>query len=328
MTTNPITGLVQVMGEPDTGKTTFSISDCAPQDIAFFDDDLKTQPIADMLQENGTPFGAYYNLTKMSLGMREIEYHNLVMSLIDALPRNRFARVVFDPFTRFENTFQPIVQKNPGKFREFYSPMGTIKGAQQWQASFDYEAIILDKLLQVAPLVVLTAHLKDQSIGAVKTGKEVPDCKKPVIEKSRMRLWLRHNTQNPAPIGLVLKRLSKISVKGSLQVVNVLPRKVTPCTWERLTEYWNNPIGDNTPSDDETPNAFELSILDGVLTDDQKDALHINRVEADKKPEPAPQITMDMLIEQHGIEKIMSATQGNIPTTANDLQKLAAQLEA
>jgi len=345
---NPITGFIHVSGEPDTGKTTFALTaGFLPEQIAFFDDDIKTQAIADSLAEAGTPLGAYYNLTKLSLGMREIEFHDLVIGLINGLPKNKFKVLAFDTWTRFENTFQPVVQKNPTRFKEFYSPMGAIKGAEMWKASFDYEAAVLDKLAQVAPLVILVTHLKDQSIGSVKTGKEIPDCKKPVVEKSRIRLWLRHNPDGPAPIGLVLKRLSKVSLTdGSLKAVNVLPRKLNPCTWERLLEYWTNPIGDRIPTAGEAPNNFELSILDGVLTEDQKDVLHINRVESDKPQEvtvqfnvtnniqqPAPVeattipgFTLDQLVEMFGAEAVMVANEGRIPATNEELNAVALKL--
>lgn len=334
---NPITGLIHVTGEPDTGKTTFALT-CGfePEEIAFFDDDLKTQAIADMLLEAGTPFGVYYNLTKMSLGMKEIDFHNLVVNLIDALPKNEFKCLIFDTWTRFENTMQPVVQSNPKRFKDYYSPMGAIKGAEMWKASFDYEAALIDKLTAVAPLVILATHLKDQSVGAVKTGKEIPDCKKPIVEKSRIRLWLRHNSDGPEPIGLVLKRLSKVQADASgIHAINVLPRKIKPCTWEKLLEYWNNPIGDRVPDDNERPNNFELSILDGVLTEDQKDVLHINRVEADK-PQipvqslpsttapslPAPDVlpyTLDDLVQLFGADAIMTANNGAIPGTDAEL---------
>ncbi len=195
--TNPITGLIHVTGEPDTGKTTFALA-CGfkPAEIAF-DDDVKTQPIADALKANGTPLGAYINLTKMSLAMREIEFHNLVMSELSKLEGKNFKALIFDTWTRFENTFHPVVQKDPLKYKQYYSSKGDIKGAEIWKASFDYEAIVLDKMMEVAPLVILVTHLKDHTIGAVKTGAQVPDCKKPVVEKSRMRIWLRHNPDGP-----------------------------------------------------------------------------------------------------------------------------------
>lgn len=340
---NPITGLIHVTGEPDTGKTTFALT-CgfAPQEIVFFDDDLKTQAIADLLAQQGAPFGAYYNLTKLGLGKRELDFHDLVIRLIEELPKDgRFKALIFDTWTRFENTFQPVVQKNPTRFKEFYSPMGAIKGAEMWKASFDYEAAVIDRLMQAAPLVILVTHLKDQSIGAVKTGKEVPDCKKPVVEKSRLRLWVRHNPAGPAPIGLALKRLSRVVAgPGGIQAVNVLPRKLNPATWERLLYYWENPIGERQPEPEEYPNAFELSILDGVLTEDQKDVLHINRLEAEKLPAPAlapasipapaaapaPSITLEQLVEQYGVEAVMAANNGAIPGAQAEVELLAGLL--
>jgi hypothetical protein len=334
--TNPITGLIHLTGEPDTGKTTFALT-CGfkPGEIAFFDDDLKTQAIADMLAEAKTPLGAYYNLTKLSLGKKEIDYHNLVVDLITGLPKGKFKCLIFDTWTRFENTFQPIVQSNPKRFKDYYSPMGAIKGAEIWKASFDYEAAVIDMMMGAAPLVILVTHLKDQSIGAVKTGKEVPDCKKPVVEKSRIRLWLRHNPEGPEPIGLVLKRLSKVELgKDGLKAVNVLPRKLNPCTWSKLLEYWQNPIADRQPQESEKPNAFELSILDGVLTEDQKDVLHINRVESDRPQQPIPSLpspaistptteslpyTLDDLVNLFGAGAVMDANNGAIPGTDAEL---------
>lgn len=331
--TNPIQGLVHVTGEPDTGKTTFALSTgFDPKDICFFDDDLKTQAIANMLKEQGTPFGAYFNLTQMSLGMREIEYHNLVVDLIEnqCMGKN-FKVLIFDTWTRFESTFHPIVQKNPQKFKEFYSPMGTIKGAEMWKASFDYETIFIDKLFKVAPLVILVTHLKEKMIGAAKTGAYIPDCKKPVIEKSRLRIWTRNNPQSPAPIGLVLKRLSKVEINHGIQTINVLPRKITPCTWEKILEYWENPIGNRAPLQDEMLNDFELSILDGVLTNDQKDILHINRMESDKPEEkqlPVSKIvTINDLVTQYGYERVMEANNG-MPPTNGQVEEVRKKLES
>lgn len=346
-TANPITGLIHVTGEPDTGKTTFALS-CGfkPSEIVFLDDDLKTQPIADALAVQGTPIGHYVNLTKKSLGMREIDYHDLVMKEVASLELNKYKVLIFDTWTRFENTFHPVVQQNPMKFKQFYSPKGDIKGAEMWKAAFDYEAIVIDKLLQVAPLVILITHLKDHTIGAVKTGAEIPDCKKPVVEKSRIRLWLRHNPDGPAPIGLVLKRLSKVEVStGGIVPVNVLPRKINPCTWERILDYWNDPIGTKTPSVDEVPNAFEYSILDGVLTADQKDALHINSVMVDEKvieenaskkaaltatktPRPNASVffTLEDMIAAFGEEEVKNANDGVMPVKQDEIDKVASKL--
>lgn len=340
---NPITGLIHVTGEPDTGKTTFALS-CGfkPSEIAFFDDDLKTLSIANQLAEAGTPLGFYVNLTKETIGMREIEFHNFVMDKINGLKDKGFKALVFDTWTRFENTFHPVVQQNPTKFKQFFSPNGTFKAMEIWKVSFDYEARVIDEMLQVAPLVILITHLKDQTIGSVKTGAEIPDCKKPVVEKSRLRIWTRHNPDSPSPIGLVLKRLSKVIVtEEGIVPVNVLPRKVNPCTWKRILEYWEEPIGDREPSANEMPNEFELSILDGVLTADQKDALRINRIDADIKAQeeqemkraellalrqPEPTLSLDDLIAAFGEEEVINANNGIMPETANQIAMVTKAL--
>jgi len=92
-----------------------------------------------------------------------------------------------------------------------------------------------------------------------------------------MRLWLRQNPEGGVPIALVLKRISKIEIDDNgIKPVNVLPRKVTPrdgalSIWDGINYYWSNPYGNRQPEENEIPTPFELSILDGILTDDQKE---------------------------------------------------------
>jgi hypothetical protein len=139
----------------------------------------------------------------------------------------------------------------------------------------------------------------------------------------------------------VLKRLSRVTVNGGIRAVNVLPRKINPCSWDRILEYWQNPIGDRQPEPSEIPNDFELSILDGVLTEDQKDVLHINRVEAGKpvtmyEPVPAvpqiieapaaPAISLEDLVAQYGVDRIVAANNGVIPGTQDELELIAGLL--
>jgi hypothetical protein len=133
----------------------------------------------------------------------------------------------------------------------------------------------------------------------------------------------------------VLKRLSKVTVTESgITPINVLPRKVNPCTWKRILEYWEDPIGDRTPSDNEVPNDFEFSILDGVLTADQKDALHINRIDADLKVredeeakkaaliaarQPKVEFSLDDLIAAFGEDEVKEANNGTTPETVDEI---------
>jgi len=260
--------IVHVTGEPDVGKTTFCLECGAkPQEIAFFDADVKGSAIARQLN-----FGVYHNLVAMGRGMKEVELHEMYLRLIDNIAQGQYRAVIWDGYQQFEKTFQPYVAKQPRQFREQYSPMGQIKGAEIWLASFDYEAEILSQLQECADLVLLTTHLKSYNIGGRRVpGRFVPDCKRPLVQKSSLRIWLRHNPDGPEPIGLVLKRIAKHQVTDDgIKATSVLPRRIKPCTWSKLRWYWENPLGDRQPTPEEIPDAFEISLLEGTLTDDQK----------------------------------------------------------
>lgn len=300
-------GIIHVTGEPDTGKTTFAIeSGSVPEKIDFFDDDIKGESINRSLN-----FGGYHNLVELGRNKDEIAFHEAVIKLINEIPDNRFDTIVFDGFSRFENTFHPYVVKNPSKFRTNWSPNGAIKGAQMWQTAFEYEADVLNRLQSKANLVIITTHLKQYTVNGVRVeGKFVPDCKKPLIQKAQLRLWLRHNPDgSPYPIGLVLKRIAKRTVvpgKG-IRTVSVLPRKVTPCTWDKINEYWDNPIGDREPVENEIPNPFELSLIDGHLTEDQKDMFKFGARLAEVKANDDLVGEIQTLIE-NGIESVPMIT--------------------
>jgi hypothetical protein len=279
---NPITGIINVAGEPDTGKTWFAFSSGAqPERTAFIDDDVKGKAIADQLKAEGHPLGFYKNLVKEGKEMKELQFHKLCIDILDEVSQGDFDVLIWDTWTRFENTFFPMVVSNPSKYRQFYSQMGAIKGAEQWGAAFAYEAEVLDLLTEIAPLVILTSHLKKDA-----AKRDVAESKKPLIQKPRMRVYLRHSPNSPIPTGLMLKRLSKAGLgSDGMKPINVTHRKVFPFTWENLIHYWNNPVGNTPPSPSEQLNEFELSILDGILTKDQKDVLALSVIEAQRERE-------------------------------------------
>lgn len=277
---NPITGILNITGEPDSGKTLFAFSSGAsPEETAFIDDDLKGKAIVDEIVASGHKLGFYRNLVAEGSGMREIDLHNLCLEIIDKIEPGKYKILIWDTWTRFENSFHPMVVSNPNKYRQYWSAMGTFKGAQQWQASFDYEASILSALMEKVPLVILTSHLKKDGLK-----RDVAESKKPLVQKSRMRVWLRHSPDTPEPTGLVLKRLSKMTfVDGGMKPVNVTHRKIHPFTWENLLKLWENPVGNSLPGEAEQLSDVDLSILDGILTEDQRDVLKLAVIEAQRE---------------------------------------------
>lgn len=273
--TNPITGLIHITGEIDSGKTTLAYTAAQdPKKIAFFDDDLKGERVDRILH-----FGVYHNLVREfaeQAKQKPIDFHNYVIGKLKELPANKFDVLVYDNWSRMEDGIRDYSESKMGDISSLTH--GQIEKISQltWNYTYTYYAQILDLMLTKAPLVILTTHIKEKykSPGVYQARGQ-----RPLIEKSSLRIWTRHNADvkdRGAPIGLVLKRVDvPKTTKQGIQVLSVLPRRVKPCTWVKINEYFESPIGLREPTQDELPNAFELSILDGVLTRDQFDALKL-----------------------------------------------------
>lgn len=267
-------GIVNVSGMPDTGKTTFALESGAPPDkICFIDDDLKGQAIALEMESIGKPFGKYVNLVSETKGMLENDFHKYCIDLIESIEEDKYEVIIWDNFSRFENSFHPWVSTHQKQFREKWSPMGVIHGAEIWLASFDYEARILDLMQKKAPLVIITSHMKSENVAGRRTGKMIPDVKRGLLQKSLLRVLLRRSDDgSPIPTGIILKRIAKRMVTDEgIKIVNVLPQKIVHFNWEKIRYYHENPVGNRQLTPDEMPNEFELSMLDStILTDDQR----------------------------------------------------------
>ena len=267
-------GIVNVCGESDVGKTTFALeSGAMPDRILFIDDDVKGQAIANDMARAGTPFGKYVNLVDETNGMKETDFHAYCIDMINKIESGRYDVIIWDTFSRFEKSFHPWVLTHQGQFRERWSPSGVIHGSEIWIAAQQYESQVLDMLQSKVPLVIITSHMKDENINGIKTGKRIPDCMKPVIIKSTLRIMFRHSDNgSPIPTGLVLKRIGKRSTtENGIETVSILPRKVENLNWAKMRELWDNPVGNRPLTSEEMPNEFEMSMLDSsVLTDDQR----------------------------------------------------------
>ena len=271
-------GIVHVTGEHDTGKTTFALeSGAAPERICMFDDDVKGRATVNGLLRDGFTFGAYHDLIAIRRGKTELAYHEAVLHIINAIKPEQFDVIIWDTWSHFAATCHPYVVKYPNKFRESWSPMGKIKGPQQWQEARRYEAGLLSFMTTLAKQVVVITHLKDSYINDAKVpDKFIPDASKTLTRIPRLRVWLRQNPSGaPVPIALVLKRLDrKVVEDGMIRTVSVLPRKIIPAKderslWDTIWQYWDNP-------DDQLltlPTEYELGILDNTLTTDQKHLL-------------------------------------------------------
>ena len=285
-------GIFHITGEADTGKTTLALGAYHPRGTAYIFDDVKHPPI------DQKEFKLYLDLVSKYSDLKMLEFYNAVMQEIDKLPK--VDSIVFDTWARFGKAIRYYAKANPYQFREqsTFAPSGTIANMEKWSEAHRVEADVISKLSQKCNALFLITHIKPQIIGGAKTGTYEPDCGKSFDKVCNLRLWLRHNANSGVPIALVLKRISKIEItdKG-IQPVNVLPRRVVPkpeyySVWDGINYYWQNPVGNREPEPDEIPSPFELSILDGILTDDQKEMWRAE-LEADKQREKEEQEFLD-----------------------------------
>jgi hypothetical protein len=271
-------GIIHITGEHDTGKTLMALQACHPRDTIFFHDDVKQPDISPK------EFKQYHDLVQECQDMTLFPFREHVIKLIADIPE--CGSIVFDTWTRFATASRNYAVKNPDQFIKKSEMVMThdlkVLGAQRWRAAHDYEAKIISVLSHKAPLVILVTHLKDEIRGNAKTGKQIADAGKSLDRVCNFRVWLRHNQNSGVPIALVLKRLALPTVsKNGVGMINILPRRIKPLqnessVWQAIERYKNNPVGNRQPTKDEMPTPFELSILDGILTPDQKEVWQAN----------------------------------------------------
>ena len=283
-------GIIHVTGGHDTGKTSFALEcGASPSRICFVDDDVKGQGTVKQLAQAGIEFGQYHNFTLATRDKTELGIHQLGLAVIDDLDPNEYDVIIWDTWTRFAKTCHSAVQADPSKFRKYWSKMGRIKGAEQWQEAANYEAALIATMNDRVPLVILVTHLKDDYKNNIKTGKAVPAASRTLARVPNLRLWLRHNPNSPVPIALLLKRLDakRLDAKG-LRTVCITPRRIVPRSddsslWDAIMRYLENPVGTRELTEEERPDAIELSILDGTLTEDQKLAWRVGLKESQRE---------------------------------------------
>ena len=271
-------GITHFTGDPDSGKTIAMLQVAHPSKIAFFHDDVKVPPV------KPSDFGLFVDLVQEAKGLTLLKFRQFVLDKLYTLKPGKFEAIIFDTWARFGLSLRQYAILNPAEFREMstFSKLGSAKGGEMWAEAHRYEALVISELAKIAPFVGLVTHLKDIYEAGARTGGKKPDAGKSFDRVCNFRVWLRHNPDSGVPIGLVLKRLneSKVTERG-LEVVNILPWKLVPkngenSVWDVVERYRGNPFGNRQPMPDETPDPFEMSILTGVMTKEQRQIWQAN----------------------------------------------------
>ncbi len=271
-------GITHFTGDPDSGKTIAMLQVAHPSKIAFFHDDVKVPPV------KPSEFGLFVDLVQETKGLKLLELRDFFLRKVDKIKPNQYDAIISDTWARMGMSLRYWAKQHAGEFREAntFSAMGKMKSGEEWGEAYRYEAQVVSDLSKLAPFIGLVTHLKDAYEAGAKTGKKIPDAGKAFDRICNFRVWLRHNPDSGVPIGLVLKRLneSKVTEKG-LEVVNILPWKLVPkngesSVWDVVDRYRDNPFGNRQPMQDETPDNFEMSILTGVMTKEQREIWQAN----------------------------------------------------
>ncbi|MFA5166574.1 MAG: AAA family ATPase [Candidatus Paceibacterota bacterium] len=274
-----LTGVVLITGEHGVGKTRFALEAGNPERTLFIDDDQKGRSTVQRIIEDGIEFGKYIDFIG-DKRLKPIERHEKGLEIIDSIEANKYDVLVWDTWTGFAETCANYVQTHNSLFRDSWAAMGKIKAGEEYKEARNYEAELIHRLQTKVPLVILISHLKNQYLNNAATGKEIPAVSKAVDSVCNLRLWLRRNPASSTPIALVLKNIEKnMMTDRGLRTIQLLPTKITPIStqenferslWDSIERYIANPIGNRKPTKDETPDDFEMSIVQGTLTQDQR----------------------------------------------------------
>ncbi len=318
---NPVKGIVAVIGDYGTGKTTFALENgYHPKDIIFINDNVKVPPHKDK-------FKTYIDLmTDTGKKIKPLDLHSHCLELIHGLGKAKI--IIWDTWTRCASTFISYVKAHQNEFRESnqYSQMGKIKSGEMYKDSYVYEGRILNELQNKCDLLIITFHLKDAYEDNVKiVGRRIPGNDKGVTEYSDLRLWLMNNPDGAIPTGIVLKNIVKSEITSTgIKPIQVLPKRLGVANWPTIFQYWKKPIGNRKLTEDEKPSKLEMSLIEGTLTDEEKRLYEASIGYIGQQQKENDKLMK--IVNQSQLKEAVQALNGESPKTIFD--QIKAQIES
>lgn len=277
----PLPGVSHVTGMNDSGKTTFclTVPGVLPDDIAFFDFDGKSAGMAKSLEDDKHPF-FYYENTLVTLAKRKpLDVFNAIDTTVTKLKAKRSHIKV----CIFDNWAPSMEEALREKGMSILDQISNVSAAQAkaisqitWPATKRFYAQWLQSIADWADMVFIITQTKAYQVGQTKVpgvyearGQDV------LTQLPVFRVWLLSSNEHAgAPDGLVMKRIKKnLVTPAGITPVNILPPRLTPCTWAKIYEYMENPVANRKLFPHEIPSPWEATLVGGEYLPDQKMAI-------------------------------------------------------
>lgn len=277
----PLKGVIHVTGMSDSGKTTFCITvpGVLPEDIAFFDFDGKSSDLAAGLEVDGHPFFFYENTLHTQAKKKPVDVFKAVDDKVTELKKKK-PHIKVCIFDNWAPTMEEALRSKGLSILDQISDIsaGQAKMITQitWPATKRFYAQWLQSVAEWADMVFIITHTKSYQIGQTKVPGVYESRGQDVLTQLPVcRLWLLSSSANGgAPDGLVMKRITKRTVTpAGIGVINILPPRLTPCTWENIYRYMETPVGTRPLLPGETPSPWETTLVGGEYLPDQKMAI-------------------------------------------------------
>jgi len=171
----------------------------------------------------------------------------------------QFDCLMIDPITDFDAGLASYIRNNPGKF-DLTSNQISQGGGLLWGAVKQHWKTVLATLASRCQTFYFTAHLRDEFMGAVPTGKREPKGKDTLQEIASLYLWLERKPNGDGqvpekPTAIVMKERLSDTVfdheSGELRIIPLMPPRIPVATPLAIREYIANPPDYAKLKDDE-----------------------------------------------------------------------------
>jgi len=291
-------GIIEPIGEFDSGKTSFALENgYPPQTTVFVDNDVKGKATVKQLIEDGLTFADYIDFTEMTYNKNSFqvyqEVENVIARVEKLAQKTKIDVLIWDTWQTAGDSFVEYVRKYPDRFvvanqnGNYWTGSSQIVTGNQYKYAALHEAAVLNRLQKIIPLIFLVSHTKNNYVNGVVAGVKAASSRT-MNRVPYFRVWLRRNPVSQIPIALTMKRINKKIFDekvGGLRTISILPDKIVPniilpeetitkhndrSLWDTIARYYVHPAGLREPLKEEMLNEEENAILSGTMTKEQR----------------------------------------------------------